>query len=86
MTKKLIEVNDLYGGQCSVNKNIGFKTPLLRSDLCDYSDACTVLKRRITVVGTVDTNEINENLSLKNTAPRHTYQKSRNIDRQCRRS
>ena len=25
VTKKLIEVNDLSGGQCSVNKNIRFK-------------------------------------------------------------
>ena len=34
-----IEVNDLSSGQFSVNKNIRFETPMLRSDLCEYSDA-----------------------------------------------
>ena len=39
MTKKWIEVNDLSSGQYSANKNIRCKTSMLRSDLCDYSDA-----------------------------------------------
>ena len=39
----------LQSGQYSVNKNIRFKTIMLRSDLCDYSDACIFLKGRITV-------------------------------------
>ena len=34
-TGKSIEVNDLSGGEYSVKKNIRFKTPLLRSSLCD---------------------------------------------------
>ena len=38
VTKKWIEVYDLSSGQYSVNKNIRFKTSMLRSDLCDYSD------------------------------------------------
>ena len=42
-----------------VNKNIRFKTPMLRSDLYDYSDAYIVVKRRITAEGTNDTNERN---------------------------
>ena len=29
----LIEVNNLSSGQCYVNKNINFKTPMLRSGL-----------------------------------------------------
>ena len=37
--KKWIEVNDLSGSQYSVNKNIRFETPMLRSVLCNYSDA-----------------------------------------------
>ena len=37
VTRKWIEVNNLSGGQYSVNKNIRFKTRML--DLCDYSDA-----------------------------------------------
>ena len=39
VTKKWIEVNDLSGGQYSVNKNVRFKTSMLRSNLCDYNDA-----------------------------------------------
>ena len=39
VTRKWIEVNDLSGGQHSVNRNIRFKTALLRSDSLDYSDA-----------------------------------------------
>ena len=37
--KKKIKINYLSGSQYSVNKNIRYKTPMLRSDLCDYSDA-----------------------------------------------
>ena len=51
MTRKWIEVNDLSAGQCSVNKNIRFKTPMLRSDLCGFGDAYIVAKGRITVEG-----------------------------------
>ena len=36
VTRKWIEVNNLSGGQYSVNKNIRFKTR--RLDLCDYGD------------------------------------------------
>ena len=39
VTKKWIEVHDLSSGQYSINKNIRFKTLMLRSDFCDYSDA-----------------------------------------------
>ena len=46
VTRKWIEVNDLSGGQYSVNKNINFKTPMLRSDLCGYSNVYIVMKRR----------------------------------------
>ena len=48
MTRKWIEVNYLSNGQYFVNKNIGFKTPVLRSNLYDYSDAYIVVKGRIT--------------------------------------
>ena len=40
-----MEVNDLSSGKYSVNKNMKFKTPILKSNLCDYSDAYTVVKR-----------------------------------------
>ena len=47
VTKKCMEVNDLSGGQYSASKNIRFKTSMLRSNLCDYSDAYIVVKGRI---------------------------------------
>ena len=47
VTRKWIEINDLSGDQYSDNKNIRFKTIMLRSDFCDYSDAYIVVKRTI---------------------------------------
>ena len=44
VTRKRIDVINLTGGQYSVNKNIRFKTPMLRSDLCDYSNTYFVAK------------------------------------------
>ena len=69
VTRKWIEVNDLPGGQYSVNKNIRFKTPMLRSDLCYCSDACIVVKGEITVTGTTNANKKNKNLTFKNNVP-----------------
>ena len=69
MTRKWIKVNDLSGGQYSVNKNIIFQTAMLRSDLCDYSDAYFVVKRRITVDDTNSINRRNKKLTLKNIDP-----------------
>ena len=48
VTKKWIEVNDLSCGQYSIDKSLRFKTSVLRSDLCDYSDVYIVVK------GTID--------------------------------
>ena len=39
---------------------------MLRSDLCDYSDAHIVVKGRISVRGTNDANKINKKLTFKN--------------------
>ena len=47
VTRKWYEVNDLSGVQHSVNKDIRFKTPVLRSDFCDYSDAYVAVKETI---------------------------------------
>ena len=46
---KWIEIYDQSGGNYSVNKEIRIKTPMLRADLCDYSDAYIVVKGVITV-------------------------------------
>ena len=49
VTKKWIEVNEQSGIPYNTNKQIRFKTSMLRSDLCDYSDAYIVVKGTITV-------------------------------------
>ena len=49
VTKKWIEVYDQSEGNYNVNKEIRIKTSILRSDLCDFSDAYIVVKGNITV-------------------------------------
>ena len=49
VTKKWIKVYDQSGKNYSVNKEIRIKIPMLRSDLCDFSDAYIVVKGDITV-------------------------------------
>ena len=44
VTRKCIAVKDLPGSHYSVYKNIRFKTPMPRSDLCDNSDVYIVVK------------------------------------------
>ena len=51
------EVNDLSGGQYFVNKSIGFKAPMLRSNLCECSDAYSVVKGIIDLLASA----VNEN-------------------------
>ena len=49
VTKKWIEVYDQSEGNYNVNKKIRIKTPMLRSDLCDFSDAYILVKVNIFV-------------------------------------
>ena len=52
ITKKWVEVHDQSGSaddRYKPNKQIRFKKSMLRSDLCDYSDAYIVVKGTITV-------------------------------------
>ena len=49
VTKKWIKVYDQSGGSYNVNNEIRTKTPMLRSDLCDYFDAYIAVKGTITV-------------------------------------
>ena len=49
VTKKGIEVYDQSEKNYNPNKEIRIKTPMLRSDLCDFSDAYIVVKGNITV-------------------------------------
>ena len=47
VTRELSKTNCLSNGVVSLNKNIKLKTPILRSDLGDYSDLYIVVKERI---------------------------------------
>ena len=69
VTKKWIEVYDQSKKNYSVNKEIRIKTPMLRSDLCDFSDAYIAGKGDITLEGDNDANKHNENLVFINNAP-----------------
>ena len=53
-TKNWIEINDISNGVYNTNSDIGFKTTMLMSSLWDYSDACILVKGRITITGTGD--------------------------------
>ena len=53
-TRKWVEINDGARGTYSLNKKIKFRTSMLRSSLCDYSDAYIPVKVNITVNNTVD--------------------------------
>ena len=48
-TKNWIEIDDGIRGAYSPNKQIRFKTAMLRSSLCDYSDAYILVKGNISV-------------------------------------
>ena len=75
ITKKWVEVHDQSGSaddRYKPNKQIRFKTSMLRSDLCDYSDAYIVVKRDITLTKTNGRGIVeirNRFLAFKNNAP-----------------
>ena len=53
-TRNWVEINDEARGTYSPNKQIKFKTSMLRSSLCDYSDTYILVKGNITVNNTAD--------------------------------
>ena len=50
-TKNWIEINDEPRETYNVNSQIKFKTKMLRSSLCDYSDACILVEGKIKIAG-----------------------------------
>ena len=79
-TKKSIEVYDQSQGNYNVNKEIRIKTSMLRSDLCDFSDAYIVVKGNITVTkktftaGDIDaSSNTAANVTATNTANNNTF-------------
>ena len=72
-TKNWDDLNDESRGTFSVNRQINFKTSMLRSSLCDYSDAYILVKGNITVNNTAAdgaaANNTNKKVIFKNCAP-----------------
>ena len=71
VTREYVKVNSL-SNTYHENKSIRFKTPMLRSNLCDYSDAYILVKGTITVTAPGVNNirdKRNRTLILKNNAP-----------------
>ena len=75
VTREYVEVNSLSNAY-NENKSIRFKTPMLRSNLCDYSDAYILVKGTITVTAPGVNNNANNirdkrnrPVILKNNAP-----------------
>ena len=75
ITKKQVEVHDQLRDvkdRYKLNKPIRFKTSILRSDLCDFSDAHIVVKGNITLTKAANRNFIdlrNRLLAFKNNTP-----------------
>ena len=69
ITIKWIEVHDQSGETYNTNKQIRFKTSMLRSDLCDFSNAHIGVKGTVTVsTDERDRDEMNTQVILKNNA------------------
>ena len=67
ITKKWIEVHDQSGNaenRYNPNKQIRFKISMLRSDLCDYSDAYIVVKGKF-IVTSPDNDVYDKKLAFK---------------------
>ena len=73
-SKKLVQVYDeTDNADYRENKQIRFKTPMLRSDLCDYSDAYIVVKGNINFTvnraNVANVVAYNKKVAFKNNAP-----------------
>ena len=74
-TKYWVEINDKSRGTYNVNSQFKFKTNMLKSSLCDYSDAYIFVKGKITITGAGDdaaarqADERDKGVAFKNCAP-----------------
>ena len=68
-TKNWVKINDESRGAYIVNSQIKFKTTILISILCDYSDAYIPAKGTISVNNTAAVNNTNKKVIFKNCAP-----------------
>ena len=71
--KNWVKINDDIRGAYSPNKQIRFKTSMLRSSLCDYGDAYILVKGNISVNNTaaegVAVNNADKKVMFKNCVP-----------------
>ena len=58
VTREYVKVNSLSDTN-NENKSVRFKTPMLRSNLCDYSDAHILVEGTIIVTAPGDNNNAN---------------------------
>ena len=65
VTREYVRINSLLNTY-NENKSIRFKTPILRSSLCDYSDAYILVKDTITVTAPGVNNDANNKRDKKN--------------------
>ena len=76
-TKDWVEINDESRRTYNVNGQIKFKTTMLKSSLCDYSDAYILVKGTVTVNNTTaadaDANNTNKKVIFKNCLPFTNY-------------
>ena len=74
-TKNWVEINDESRRTYSTNSQIKFKTTMLKSSLCDYSDAYIFVKGKITITGrgadaaAKQADERDKGVAFKNCAP-----------------
>ena len=72
-TKNWVEINDESRETYNFNSQIKFKTIMLKSSFCDYSDAYILVKGTITVsnnaAADADANNINNKVIFKNCSP-----------------
>ena len=74
-TKNWVEINDESRGAYDVNSQIKFKTTMLKSSLCDYSDSYILAKGKITINGrgadaaARQADERDKGVAFKNCAP-----------------
>ena len=74
-TKIWVEINDESRGSYNLNSQIKFKTTMLKSSLCDYSDAYILVKEKIAITAVGDDpadkkeDERDKGVAFKNCAP-----------------
>ena len=69
VTKKWIEVDDQSEKNCNPKKEIRFKKSMLRSNLCDFSDAYTVVKENNIIITNPNNPKRNKAVAIKHNAP-----------------